>query len=176
MTIKRVFKCRIPNSNFVLASGKNLPFTGGRYITDDPYEIRELMKEIGEEGNGKSKHPHLYVDEKESQIDTTLQDKINKAKAEAVAKVMKEHEAVAGAFVESAEDKIATTQVIPAVVTEQTVDPVTGLLSTAQVVEETPVKASVLPEGAMAKLLSMRAANVGIASSAGNPMVATSGA
>jgi len=176
MAIKKIFKCRIPNSNFVLASGKNIPFTGGRYITDDPYEIKELMKEIGEEGSDKSKHPHLYVDTKESQIDTTLQDRINAAKAKAVAEVLKEYETQNGVL-------IGGTASLPqetVVVTETAkvdVDPVTGLMVTQveSSKEEVKVVTPALPESAAAKLLAMRAANVGIASSAGNPMIASSG-
>lgn len=176
MAIKKIFKCRIPNSNFVLASGKNVPFIGGRYITDDPYEIKELMKEIGEEGSDKSKHPHLYVDTKESQIDTTLQDRINAAKAKAVAEVLKEYEAANGVIMGGTESLPQETIVVTTTPTEE-IDPVTGLMSVKSDVttQEVKVVTPTLPESAAAKLLAMRASNVGIASSAGNPMIASSG-
>ena len=90
MAIKKKFKCRIPNTNFVLSNGKNIPFTGGVYITDDPVDISELMREIVYEGSDKSKHPHLYVDLEDAAVDTTMEDEINaamfKAKQEVLAK------------------------------------------------------------------------------------------
>lgn len=91
MAIKKKFKCSIPNTNFVLSNGKNIPFSGGVYITDDPVDIAELMREIVYEGAGRSKHPHIYVDVEDASVDTTLDDEIAAAQLKAKQEVLAKH-------------------------------------------------------------------------------------
>lgn len=86
MPILKVFKSTMPSLNFVTRKGTNLAFRAGRYHTERASEIAELEEEI------KSGHPHIFIDPNETEIDTTLQDEIAKAKAEAEARVLKEHE------------------------------------------------------------------------------------
>jgi hypothetical protein len=89
MSVKKVFKSTIEHNNYLFKNGKTAIFTGGRYITDDATEIAELISEIGTE-EGKSKHPFFFTDPADSEIDTTLQDRIQEAQAAAVAQVMKD--------------------------------------------------------------------------------------
>jgi hypothetical protein len=86
MTIKRVFKNTMANTQYLFKNGKAAQFPGGRYLTDDPVEIAELDAEI------RGGMPHLYTDPDDFQIDTGLEDAINKAKADAVFKAIKDYE------------------------------------------------------------------------------------
>lgn len=45
-------------------------FIGGRFETSADWQIKELAEEIGEVGVYKSRHPYIFVDENESEIDT----------------------------------------------------------------------------------------------------------
>lgn len=64
MTIKAIFKCRIPSANFVFSNGKRADFIGGKYITDVEREAKELSNEVD------NNHPHIYIDPKECMIDS----------------------------------------------------------------------------------------------------------
>jgi hypothetical protein len=86
MTIKRVFKNTMANTQYLFKNGKAAQFPGGRYLTDDPVEIAELDAEI------RGGMPHLYADPEDFQVDTGLEDAINKAKADAVSKAIKDYE------------------------------------------------------------------------------------
>lgn len=90
MTVKKIFKSTVDATQYIFANGKAAYFVGGRYVTDVPYEVAELTGEIQIEGHGKSLHPIFYIDTIDKEIDTTLQDKIKAAQAEALVKVMAE--------------------------------------------------------------------------------------
>lgn len=70
MAISKVFKSTIPSCTFVCTDGMVLPFINGRLETDNPKYARELTNEVGTSGFGKSKHPHIYVDDKEQEVDS----------------------------------------------------------------------------------------------------------
>lgn len=87
MTVKNVFKCRMPSMNYVFSNGKYAQFIEGVFMTDIENEVQELEKE------SKSGHPFIYIDQDEKTFDTSLQDKMNIAVATAKLNVLREYEA-----------------------------------------------------------------------------------
>ena len=87
MAIKKVFKNRLGDSVYMFRNGKSAHFIDGRFITDFEWEISELDQEC------KSGHPHLFIDETDFEIDTSLQDEIKAAQAEATKTVLANREA-----------------------------------------------------------------------------------
>jgi hypothetical protein len=86
MSIKEKFKSTIGPQQYLFKNGKAAHFELGVYLTDVPEEISELKKEI------KNGMPYIYQDPEDAIVDTTLQDKIRAAQADAVKRVIKEHE------------------------------------------------------------------------------------
>ena len=87
MAIKRVFKSRIPSCSYFFKNGKQAAFIGGKYVTDVDIEIAELESEIGKSGltePNKSDHPHIYIDQREKEINTEALDPIAEIKRKAV--------------------------------------------------------------------------------------------
>lgn len=93
MTILQVFKSKVPSVSFFFKNGKQAAFINGKFITDVQSEIDEIRAEIGvyvnavlneknqiisydsvdvskHTGSENSRHPHLYIDDKESELDT----------------------------------------------------------------------------------------------------------
>ena len=91
MTIKRVFKNTMPNTQYLFKNGKSAQFVGGRYETDNSVEIFELDSEIQ---NGI---PHLYIDLADSQVDTGMQDYVREAQIAATKRAIVEYEAAKAA-------------------------------------------------------------------------------
>ena len=85
MTIKRIFKCTIPSCSYYFKSGVQAAFLNGKYITENADQIAELEVEVGVPGFGKSKHPHIYVDLDEAEIDTEALSPLEEIKRQAVA-------------------------------------------------------------------------------------------
>lgn len=79
MTTLRVFKSTIPSVNFIFANGKPAIFQQGVYRTDVDWEIAELEKEV------LARHPHIYIDEKEREIDSEMVDPMNALRAKIIA-------------------------------------------------------------------------------------------
>lgn len=124
MAIKSVFKSRIESCQYVFQNGKSAVFSEGRFLTDVPQEIAELMGEVGEEGNTKSRHPFIWIDPDEKQLDTTVQDAIKDAQSQ-----------VAAAIVKAAEQGTALTPDAVAKIAQATVrdnTAVVGVASSAQ--------------------------------------------
>lgn len=73
MTMLKIYKSRKPNIAYIFKNGKVCPFvrrTGenvGQYLTSDPDEVKELDAEA-------KKHPFIYVDASESEVDEKLAD------------------------------------------------------------------------------------------------------
>ena len=78
MTTLRVFKSTIPSVNFIFANGKPAIFQQGVYRTDVEWEIAELEKEV------LAKHPHIFIDEKEREIDSEMVDPMNALRAKII--------------------------------------------------------------------------------------------
>lgn len=87
MTIKRVFKNTMPNTQYMFKNGKSAQFVGGRYETDNAVEIFELDSEI------QDGIPHLYIDPADSQVDTGMQDYVREAQIAATKRAIVEYEA-----------------------------------------------------------------------------------
>lgn len=85
MSIKNIYKNRLGNAVFLTRVGKPLHFVDGKHITDVQADIAELEAEL------KSNNPHIYVDPAESQVDTTLQDRIAEAQRKATLEVLNEY-------------------------------------------------------------------------------------
>lgn len=88
MSIKKVFKSYVPSLNYVTQKGRTCIFTEGRFLTDHPEEIAEITDMVNHKSN-----PHIYIDPDEQEIDTTLQERIKAAQAEAALRVLEEHNA-----------------------------------------------------------------------------------
>lgn len=58
----RIFKCSILDCKYYTRKGKEIGFVGGKYITDNEDEVKELEAEI------KEGHPHIYIDAKDKEI------------------------------------------------------------------------------------------------------------
>lgn len=54
----KVFTCAIPHAKYIFSNGKTAAFLGGEYVTDNSYEVDELMAEVN------SDHPHIRVGER----------------------------------------------------------------------------------------------------------------
>ncbi len=94
MTISAVFKSPMPSMSYLYKNGMSATFINGRYITDVEWQIAELAAEVGELGKHKSKHPYIYVDETEKEIDSEALSPIEliklKAKEEARTELLAE--------------------------------------------------------------------------------------
>jgi hypothetical protein len=88
MTISAIFKSTFPSMNYVFKNGMTAVFIGGKYVTDNLELAHELMQEVKEIGKTKSKHPYIYVDEEEMEIDSEALTPIEIIKQEAYAQAM----------------------------------------------------------------------------------------
>ncbi len=79
MTIKKIFKSQMPSCNYVFRNGVVAHFINGKYATDQETEIAEITAEI------TARHPHLYVDANESEIDSEALSPMEIIKQKAVA-------------------------------------------------------------------------------------------
>ena len=68
MSMLKVFKSTIPSVNVVLGNGTICVFVNGRYCTDNEMIIATLENEV------RMKHPHIYIDKDEVEIDSELMD------------------------------------------------------------------------------------------------------
>ena len=71
MTMLRVFKSTIPSINYIFKNGKPAIFQHGVFRTNVEWEIKELEQEIA------AGHPHIYIDDKEREIDSEMVDPMN---------------------------------------------------------------------------------------------------
>lgn len=84
MAILKVFKNRIPNSNYITKAGKQLSFVNGTHTTDNEVDVQELEAEI------KSGNPHIYVDENEKEVDSEAATPIQQLEQKMRAKILAE--------------------------------------------------------------------------------------
>ena len=68
MSMLKVFKSTIPSVNVALGNGTLCVFVNGRYCTDNEMIIQTLENEV------RMKHPHIYIDANEKEIDSELID------------------------------------------------------------------------------------------------------
>lgn len=84
MSVFALFKSRIASSNYLYKNGKAASFVNGRYMTDQPAEIDELMEEI------KAGNPFIYIDENEKEVDSDVKDPLSALKDKLRAEMMAE--------------------------------------------------------------------------------------
>lgn len=90
MALLKIFKSHIPSISYITRIGGTCVFIEGKYMTDSPEEVAELTEQIT-----KGKTPHLWIDPKEFEIDTTIRDEIAEAQAQAARDVLAKHAALA---------------------------------------------------------------------------------
>lgn len=70
MAIQRIFKSTLPSFRFFSTQGIAAIFINGRFTTDNKKVEEELMAEVGEVGQTKSRHTFIFIDEDEKELDT----------------------------------------------------------------------------------------------------------
>lgn len=88
MAVKKLYKCYMPSMNYITAKGRTCSFIEGRFLTDHPDEIKEIDQMVSDKSN-----PHIYIDENETEVDTTLQEKIKAAQREVTLQILAEEAA-----------------------------------------------------------------------------------
>lgn len=78
MAIKKVYHCRLNSCNFVFSDGHSAPFVQHMYYTDNVKEIEELDAEVA------VGHPHIYINENFTQVDTDKLDPFADIKKKAI--------------------------------------------------------------------------------------------
>lgn len=87
MTIKRVYKNTLLDSQYLFRNGKSAHFQAGRYETNDELEIAELDAEI------KAGIPHIYIDKNDSVRDTGMEDFVREKQKQATIDAIRDYEA-----------------------------------------------------------------------------------
>lgn len=82
--LKNLYKGTQPFFRYIFKDGSEAAFVGGRYLTDNPEEIKQLDAEVA------SAHPFIYVDPSEPTVDVEFADELRKVQEEAVAKFLAE--------------------------------------------------------------------------------------
>lgn len=90
MTISKVFKSSIPSCTYVFKDGSILEFIGNKATTDSIAQYEELLEEVKVVGQNKSKHPFIYVDSDEQEIDSEALSPYEELKAKARKEVEEE--------------------------------------------------------------------------------------
>src|SRR6267378_753873 len=75
MSMKNLYKSRLPVCIYLFANGKPAVFAEGKYATNHPDEVEALNKEVA------YGHPHIYIDAEESEIDSKYQDPMEAIRA-----------------------------------------------------------------------------------------------
>jgi hypothetical protein len=70
MAIQKIFKATILSCRYFTRAGLAVNFMNGRFTTDNKEVEDELMEEVGQVGRTKSRHPFIFVDENEAELDT----------------------------------------------------------------------------------------------------------
>lgn len=88
MAIKKLYKCYMSSMNYITVKGRTCSFIEGRFLTDHPDEIKELDQMVSDKSN-----PHIYIDENETEVDTTVQERIKNAQLEVTLAILAEEAA-----------------------------------------------------------------------------------
>ena len=70
MAIQVIFKSTLPSCRYFTKDGVAVNFMSGRFTTDNKRVEEELLQEVGEVGRTKSRHPFIFIDENEAELDT----------------------------------------------------------------------------------------------------------
>lgn len=121
MAIKNIYKSTFPSINFVTSKGATLVFSEGRYVTDNEREIVELEWEV------KNRHPHIYVDANEAQVDTEVVEALAAAHKRATDEVLAAHAAKTGTQVSADGTVLGQAAAAQTIGSQQLASAVTGL-------------------------------------------------
>lgn len=91
MAMLKLYKSSLLSCKYHTKSGKELAFVAGRFATDDEVEIAELDAEV------KARHPHIYIDSAEAEVDSVKVDPVEAIRKKAIADYLAEQEAKVGA-------------------------------------------------------------------------------
>jgi hypothetical protein len=87
MAVKQVFKSYVLNSSIHLPTGEKVVFNNGVTYVDNPEAVKYLQEQVD------AKHPHIYRDPEQLEIDTELQERAVQAAALAIQQVLMEGKA-----------------------------------------------------------------------------------
>lgn len=90
MSVSAIFKSNLPYFQYLFKDGVAAIFIEGRYQTSDEQRIRELATEVGDVGKYKSKHPYIFVDEDEQEVDSEALTPLELIKLQAKEEARKE--------------------------------------------------------------------------------------
>lgn len=90
MAIQKIFKATILSCRFFTKDGVAVNFMNGRFTTDNKRIEDELMEEVGEVGRTKSRHPFIFIDENEAELDTEALSPLELIKLQAKEEARKE--------------------------------------------------------------------------------------
>lgn len=90
MAIQKIFRASAGSIRYVSKDGTSCPFINGKFSTSNKELEKEIMDEVGEIGVNKSKHPYIYVDENEPEIDTEALSPIELIRLQAKEEARKE--------------------------------------------------------------------------------------
>ena len=79
MALLKVFKSNIPSINYIFPWGTVAAFQFGVYRTEVEKEVEHLNAEVA------LKHPHIYIDDAEKEIDSAMVDPIHALRAKIIA-------------------------------------------------------------------------------------------
>lgn len=105
MAMLKLYKSSILSCKIHTTSGKEINFCSGRYATDDDEEIEFLEAQV------KAKHPHIYVDDGELEVDSVKVDPVEAIRKKAIADYIAAQESKVGTDFGKTEQeqKVATT-------------------------------------------------------------------
>lgn len=90
MAIQKIFKATILSCRYFTRAGIAVNFMNGRFTTDNKAVEDELMEEVGEVGRTKSRHPFIFIDESEAELDTEALSPLELIKLQAKEEARKE--------------------------------------------------------------------------------------
>lgn len=90
MAILQVFKATFPSISYIFKDGTPAYFVRGMYCTDEESKIAELKAEIAK------KHPHIYIDPNQTQIESENLDPMNALRNRIIAEYEAEKQKHAG--------------------------------------------------------------------------------
>jgi hypothetical protein len=88
MAIKKLYKCYMPSMNYITAKGRTCTFVEGRFLSDHPDEVKEMDQMVADKSN-----PHIFIDDNEKEVDTTLQERIKEAQKTVTLQILAEEAA-----------------------------------------------------------------------------------
>lgn len=137
MAIQKIFRSGMPAFRYVAKNGTHAIFMNGKFITDNKEIEDELMREVGEVGRNKSRHPFIFIDEAEPEFDTEAPTAIDIIKRQA------KEEARQELLAEMAAQQARAMNASANVSTSDTASSAGSLLTTAKLVEGSAPNAGV---------------------------------